>query len=1012
MGLKNYLIFTTIILFSLVLPVTPITAAFCNGELNEVSINSIVEITNYSTPVINPDHDSFDERPSHPAELRSRGLYNGLINYSDVLLIVNDDSPISTDIGTYFAQQRSLPRINICNVTTSTAETINAATFADLRTQIENHINTNDLKMKINYMVTTKGVPLRVDYGGGSRASVDSDLSFILGKYSGWIGQSGPENNPYNDDMTRFSKEEYDYYLVTRLTGYTAEEAKGLVDLATESYGKRGMFFLDVSPAKDGSGYQVGNDWMRQAYTKLNAKGVNVTKDETNTFITDVQNVSGYTSWGSNDGAYSTNHVTNTNLETDSDGNGIPNSWYLQREAGDNWSRNDTDVYSQSWSMKLERPTVTTGFSALSQNITVQPGVRYYLAGVVNLTNMSATGKGAFLQIAARDGNDNIIKYYNGSARRSTTNSWVGLSQIHYEPIDGVTKITISIVVSECSGTVMMDLIRLFEIKPHNTYIPGAIAETYVSTGGRSFRYPTNYGQSLIADLIREGVTGVKGYVYEPYLQACAHPDILFDAYTEGYNLAESFYMASSWVSWMDIVIGDPKVAPYIDELAELTATELDLDFSTDQPSEGDEVVLTGTIHNTGKRSADNFKVQFYVGNPDDGGIALGATKSISAESYNFSTIEYTWDTKGLHGWYDIYLEFDLDDVILEQNESNNIIHRPIYINYRPDVLDILVPTPELLRNQTLKIITNGYDNETSEDQLICIAEIRHEVDESANIWESLPPFTYDSQSWTLNYTVNTTARLGLYDLRIRFSDNNTPDHPGLSDWEYRYDIFSVSNNNPVIISMELSKTEIFRTESVTITLKANDVETDLVNMTCELDVQFPGSSLWEKLGSATYLDGIWQMDFVPARDYPIGMYSFSASAYDGDIVNGKSPPLTLTDILKVKNNPGRVTNISVEDLEVFRLHNIDIMIEAEDVENPEVSLIGTVEYRHNGTQPSDWKDLSTLSYQYEGAEGYWITVFRPEKNAELGMYDFRASFEDLDGESEGWVYYNRAVKV
>ncbi|UCH89631.1 MAG: hypothetical protein JSV49_03000, partial [Thermoplasmata archaeon] len=180
----------------------------------------------------------------------------------------------------------------------------------------------------------------------------------------------------------------------------------------------------------------------------------------------------------------------------------------------------------------------------------------------------------------------------------------------------------------------------------------------------------------------------------------------------------------------------------------------------------------------------------------------------------------------------------------------------------------------------------------------------------------------------------------------------------------------------------------------------------------CELDVQFPGSSLWEKLGSATYLDGIWQMDFVPARDYPIGMYSFSANAYDGDIVSGKSPPFTLTDILKVKNNPGRVTNLSVEDPEVFRLHNIDIMIEAEDVENPEVSLIGTVEYRHNGTQPSDWKDLSTLSYQYEGAEGYWVSVFKPEKNAELGMYDFRASFEDLDGESEGWVYYNRAVKV
>ena len=93
-------------------------------------------------------------------------------------------------------------------------------------------------------------------------------------------------------------------------------------------------------------------------------------------------------------------------------------------------------------------------------------------------------------------------------------------------------------------------------------FSPGAIAETAVSTSGRTF-LPTSGGQSLIADLIRGRVTGVKGYCDEPLLQAIASPTILFDRYTDGWSLAESFYAASRLVGWEDIVIGDPLCAPY-----------------------------------------------------------------------------------------------------------------------------------------------------------------------------------------------------------------------------------------------------------------------------------------------------------------------------------------------------------------------------------------------------------------------------------------------------------------
>lgn len=91
---------------------------------------------------------------------------------------------------------------------------------------------------------------------------------------------------------------------------------------------------------------------------------------------------------------------------------------------------------------------------------------------------------------------------------------------------------------------------------------PGGIAETAVSTSARTF-LSTSGGQSLIADLIRGGASGAKGYCDEPLLQAVASPTILFDKYTRGWTLAESYYAASRFVGWEDIVVGDPICSPY-----------------------------------------------------------------------------------------------------------------------------------------------------------------------------------------------------------------------------------------------------------------------------------------------------------------------------------------------------------------------------------------------------------------------------------------------------------------
>ena len=93
-------------------------------------------------------------------------------------------------------------------------------------------------------------------------------------------------------------------------------------------------------------------------------------------------------------------------------------------------------------------------------------------------------------------------------------------------------------------------------------FAPGSLSDTAVSTSARTF-LPTKGGQSLLVDLIAHGLTCGKGYSDEPLLQAIASPSIALSRYTAGFTMAESFYAASAFVAWEDIVVGDPLCCPF-----------------------------------------------------------------------------------------------------------------------------------------------------------------------------------------------------------------------------------------------------------------------------------------------------------------------------------------------------------------------------------------------------------------------------------------------------------------
>jgi len=616
------------------------------------------------------------------------------LSYDDVMLVINDASQLSKDIGAYFLAHRPIPQANICNFTTSTSEHINQNTFdTSVRPGVEACLNKNGLKDKINIIVTTKGFPL----GISGLASVDSELSLILGPYNVSIGGSGRIKNPYFDKDVPFSHAEFGTFLVTRLTAYDLNDVKHLIDLADNSTGKRGLFLLDEG-AKSG-GYQSGDIWINDANTTLVNKGFNTSHDKSGTFQMNYKNVSGYASWGSNDGNYWSSFGQNTGFETDTNADGIPDNWVVEKD-GATMTRTSASAQSGTYSFQMVRGSQTSGESIIGQNLTIPANTRYWLTGTANLSSISnpGGGAGAHLFIRAYNSANKIVATYNSSSYTGNQN-WFWTNQIHYEPILGVTKIMIGASVFKSSGTAYFDDVSLHIIKPNNTYVPGAIGETYVSTGGRSFMYGSDHGQSLVVDLLREGISGVSGHVYEPYLDACGHPDIMFDRYTSAYSMAESFWNALYYLSWMEVVVGDPKMDPYWN-IPDPMVDATNITVTPSDPAIGENVTIKARIFDKSEGVA-NLEVQFYNGVPSLAN-KIGSTiliPTLGRGQEFWVTLKYTFtDVKATT----ISVVVDPLNKIRELDENNNKGSITFDVGYRPDLAvtasDIKISKTDILQ--------------------------------------------------------------------------------------------------------------------------------------------------------------------------------------------------------------------------------------------------------------------------------------------------------------------------
>ncbi len=219
---------------------------------------------------------------------------------SNVTLVVNEKSTLSKRLGTFYAAWHGLSPSQVCRITTIEEESVDRATFEkQISGPLGDCLRRSGRVESTFYLVLTQGMPIRVKGGAkADGASVDSELALLYLEIHGTrIERAGPLPNPfYRRKDQPFSHPAVPVYLVTRLAGYSFEDARKSVERCRGAK-NRGRVVLDLKADNDDD----GNSWLRNAGILLPEN--RVVLELSPKVVTEEKQVIGYASWGSNDRA-------------------------------------------------------------------------------------------------------------------------------------------------------------------------------------------------------------------------------------------------------------------------------------------------------------------------------------------------------------------------------------------------------------------------------------------------------------------------------------------------------------------------------------------------------------------------------------------------------------------------------------------------------------------------------------------------------------------------------------
>jgi uncharacterized protein (TIGR03790 family) len=234
---------------------------------------------------------------------------------ANVLVVINQASPASVEVGEYYATLRQVPSENVVRISAPTTDAITRQIYEEsIQQPLGQWLTDHDIQDRVLYIVLTKDVPLRIAGTAGlngTMASVDSELTLLYRRLVGLEAQTlGRVENPYFlgdrelSEARPFTRHASDLYLVTRLDGFSVTDVRRLIERSLQP-SREGIFVLDQRGHPED---RLGADrWLEQAADRIDtAVGMDRRVLETTRARADAgeRPVLGYYTWGSNDPGY------------------------------------------------------------------------------------------------------------------------------------------------------------------------------------------------------------------------------------------------------------------------------------------------------------------------------------------------------------------------------------------------------------------------------------------------------------------------------------------------------------------------------------------------------------------------------------------------------------------------------------------------------------------------------------------------------------------------------------
>jgi len=334
-------------------------------------------------------------------------------------------------------------------------------------------------------------------------------------------------------------------------------------------------------------------------------------------------------------------------------------------------------------------------------------------------------------------------------------------------------------------------------------------------------------------------------------------------------------------------------------------------------------------------------------------------------------------------GVYDFRYKFD--DV--DKDTTGWLYHynRINVLNNFPFVINIKYSSLNVIRTNSIIISINGSDIEDPENLLTCYIQYRSQT----GSWTSLSGLQYKIDHWEVIFNPLKNFPLGYYDFRVRFKDNDN----GYSNWIEDFDKILIKNNIPIFNDLKYSTYKIFRTNPLTIFINASDIETAENKLTCGIQYRSPSGN-WKDITGETFVIDHWEGIFTASITAELGSYDFRVNFTDID-GNFSGWVEDLDKITIMNNLPSG--NLSYSSTKVYRANSITIYANGIDIETGENQLTCEIQYR----KPSgNWQNIIGETFVID----HWEGIFTPSITAELGSYDFRVNFTDVDGNFSGWI--------